>query len=90
MSYLYEKTIDPVLYDLNVFFEKGFYNAYTNYGEQFLADGVDLLKYFLEYNKSNVIVDPITSKVNIYVLWIRKVLRPTLKPSIKFGGMKTS
>ena len=66
MTYLYEKTIDPVLYDLNVFFEKGFYNAYTNYGEKFLADGVDLLKYFLEYNKSNVIVDPISSKVNIY------------------------
>jgi hypothetical protein len=66
MSYLYEKTIDPVLYDLNVFFEKGFYNAYTNYGEEFLAEGVDLLKYFLEYNKSNVIVDPISSKVNIY------------------------
>ena len=66
MSYLYEKTIDPVLYDLNVFFEKGFYNAYTNYGEKFLADGVDLLKYFLEYNKSNVIVDPISSIVNIY------------------------
>ena len=57
MSYLFSKTLSPELYDLNVYYEKDFYTLYSNYGETFLARrGRYLLKYFLEYNKSNVIV----------------------------------
>ena len=65
MSFFYTKTLDPVLYDLNVFYEKDFYSLYTNY-EDYLVYGLDLLSPYLEYNKSNVIFDPIESKSLIY------------------------
>ena len=66
MSSRYTKNIQPVMYDLNVFFEKGFYGLYSDYGE-FLEDGIDTLDYFIDYNKSNVLFDPIESKVNTFV-----------------------
>ena len=65
MSYLFSKTLSPELYDLNVYYEKDFYSLYSNYGE-FLQEGIDTLDYFLEYNKSNVIFDPINNKVGIF------------------------
>ena len=65
MSSQYTKNIQPVMYDLNVFFEKGFYGLYSDYGE-FLEDGIDTLDYFIDYNKSNVLFDPIESKVNTF------------------------
>jgi len=65
MSYLFSKTLSPELYDLNVYYEKNFYTLYSNYGE-FLEDGIDTLNYFIDYNKSNVIFDPIKSKVDIF------------------------
>jgi|TARA_R100000781_G_scaffold32938_1_gene23969 hypothetical protein len=65
MSYLFSKTLSPELYDLNVYYEKDFYTLYSNYGE-FLQEGIDTLNYFLDYNKSNVIFDPIKSKANIF------------------------
>ena len=66
MSTRYTKNIQPVMYDLNVFFEKGFYGLYSDYGD-LLLDGIDTLDYFLDYNKSNVLFDPIESKVNTFV-----------------------
>ena len=54
------------MYDLNVFFEKGFYGLYSDYGD-LLLDGIDTLDYFIDYNKTNVLFDPIESKVNTFV-----------------------
>ncbi len=66
MSVIFEKTIDPELYDLNIYFEKDFYEKYTNFGEDYLNFGLNILDYFVDYNKSNVIFDPVKSKADIY------------------------
>jgi hypothetical protein len=65
MSYKYYTTIDPMLYDLNVFYEKDLYNKATNFG-LLLAQGVDQLEYFIEWNKSLVGIDPITSQSEVF------------------------
>ena len=66
MSAIFEKTIDPKLYDLNIYFEPDFYDKYTNFGEDYIKFGFNILDYFTEYNKTNVIFDPIKSKADIY------------------------
>ncbi len=88
MSYLFSKTLSPELYDLNVYYEKDFYTLYSNYGE-FLQEGIDTLDYFLEYNKSNVIFDPINNKVDIFNASEER-LKVTLFGSIRFASRQLS
>lgn len=64
MSYKYYTTIDPKLYDLNVYYDKNLYEQATNFS-LLLADGVDLLDDFINWNKSYVSFDPISDQVNI-------------------------
>lgn len=66
MSVNYIKTIDPKLYDLNVFYEKDLYDKATNFNN-LLIDGVDLLDDFIEWNKSKVSFDPVESQSNIFI-----------------------
>jgi hypothetical protein len=66
MSYKYYTTIDPKLYDLNVYYEKELYNKATNFG-LLLAQGVNQLDNFIEWRKSLVGIDPITSQSEIFV-----------------------
>ena len=64
MSYKYYTTIDPKLYDLNVYYDKNLYEQATNFS-LLLADGVDLLDDFINWNKSYVSFYPISEQVNI-------------------------
>src|SRR6056300_876986 len=65
MSYRYYKTIDPTLYDLNVYYEKDLYNSATNFSE-LLAQDIDQLNDFIQWHKSLVSFDPITEQTNIF------------------------
>lgn len=64
MSYKYYKTIDPTLYDLNVYYEKDLYNSATNFSE-LLAQDIDQLDDFIKWHKSLVSFDPIAEQTNI-------------------------
>ena len=66
MRYKYYTTIDTMLYDLNVYYEKELYNKATNFG-LLLAQGVDQLDNFIEWRKSLVGIDPITSQSELFV-----------------------
>ena len=65
MSYKFYTTIDPKLYDLNVYYEKDLYNKATNFG-LLLAQGVDQLTDFIQWRKSLVGIDPIASQTEIF------------------------
>lgn len=57
MSYKFFTTIDPQLYNLNVYYEKDLYEKATNFSS-ILSQGLDTLDLFLEYSKSLVKNDP--------------------------------
>lgn len=61
----YFKTIDPHLYNVNLYYNKDYYQAFSNY-YKVLVYGIDLLQYFIDYNKSKVIDNPIDSRVDLY------------------------
>lgn len=61
----YFKTIDPYLYNINLYYNKDYYRAFSNY-YKVLAFGIDTLKDFIEYNKSKVVDNPIDSRVQLY------------------------
>jgi len=65
MSYKFFKTIDPNLYNLNIFYEKDLYSKATNYG-LLLTSGIELLEDFIEYQKSLVGFDPIQQKTDVF------------------------
>lgn len=66
MSYKFFKTIDPLLYDLNVYYEKDLYEKATNFSD-LLKEGTDILDDFIAYKKSLVEFDPIQSQTDLFV-----------------------
>lgn len=61
----YFKTIDPDLYNLNLYYDAQYYQKFSNY-YKVLVYGIDTLANFIEYNKSKVIDDPIDARVSLY------------------------
>lgn len=61
----YFKTIDPYLYNINLYYDKSYYEKFSNY-YKVLIFGIDTLKDFIEYNKSKQLNNPITSRVQLY------------------------
>lgn len=61
----YFKTIDPYLYSVNLYYNKDYFRAFSNY-YKVLVFGIDTLQYFIEYNKSKVIDNPIDARVQLY------------------------
>lgn len=59
------KTIDPYLYNLNLYYNKDYYQKFSNY-YKVLSYGIDTLNYFIEYNKSKVLNSTITTRADIY------------------------
>ena len=65
MSYKFYKTLDPNLYDLNVYYEKDLYEKATNFGE-LLVNGVEDLTDFILWSKSKVNFNPIELQTQIF------------------------
>lgn len=59
------KTIDPYLYNVNLYYNKDYYKSFTNY-YKVLVYGIDTLKYFIEYNKSKELNSTITTRADLY------------------------
>ena len=59
------KTIDTYLYNLNLYYNKDYYQKFSNY-YKVLSYGIDTLNYFIEYNKSKVLNSTITTRADIY------------------------
>lgn len=61
----YFKTIDPYLYNINLYYDKNYYQKFSNY-YKVLVFGIDTLKTFIEYNKSKELNNTIAARVDLY------------------------
>ncbi len=65
MSYKFFKTIDPKLYDLNVYYDPNLYNSATNFGS-LLIQTSDILDDFIQLHKSRVSFDPVELQAQLF------------------------
>jgi len=61
----YFKTIDPYLYNVNLYYDKNYYQKFSNY-YKVLIFGIDTLKTFIDYNKSKELNNTIAARIDLY------------------------
>lgn len=61
----YYKTIDPKLYSINLYYNKDYYQTYSNY-YKLLVEGLDNLQPYIDYEKSLVLNNPVGERVKLY------------------------
>ena len=59
------KTVDPLLYSVDLYYDKDYYKKYSNF-YKLLCYGIDTLQDFINYSKSKVTSDVIGNRTDLY------------------------